>query len=117
MAKCQNGSQCQRLLKIVSNDGVLQVEAQVRRLCNIVGVTGEGIQVRQEYCRRLCQALDFFFPGCKLTLFGSSVSGYGTKGSDLDIFLDCGYEEPENFEVFLTVSCALSHLTLGLEVF
>ncbi|CAN7939152.1 unnamed protein product, partial [Ixodes hexagonus] len=72
------------------------LDAQVHRLCELTCLSEESRRARTEYCGRVCGLLRQFFPKCCLDLFGSSVNGYGTRGCDLDLFLDFGFGDDDS---------------------
>lgn len=64
------------------------VEEQINELCSKVSLTKEDIENRKNFAQSLQDLLMPFFPGIEVSLFGSSINGFGFKGCDCDISMD-----------------------------
>lgn len=65
----------------------LQVEEQVNLLMQELCLTDEDIKLRKLVCQLLQEVFGEVYPGASVVPFGSTVSGVGWKGSDLDVCL------------------------------
>ncbi|XP_076365979.1 poly(A) RNA polymerase, mitochondrial-like isoform X2 [Tachypleus tridentatus] len=74
--------------KFISED---TMDNQMVMLRNTLKLSKEEILERENFCRFLQDALQEYFPGCTLCLYGSSVNGFGIKTCDIDMFLDINH--------------------------
>ena len=65
----------------------LQVEEQVNFLMQQLCLADEDIKLRRLVCQLLQEVLSEVYTGASVVPFGSTVSGVGWKGSDLDVCL------------------------------
>ena len=65
----------------------LQVEEHVDLLMQHLCLTDEDVKLRQLVCQLLQEVFGEVYPGSSVVPFGSTVSGVGLKGSDLDVCL------------------------------
>ncbi|KAL9968156.1 hypothetical protein ACROYT_G026494 [Oculina patagonica] len=63
------------------------VEEQVNLLMQELCLTDEDIKLRRLVCQLLQEVFGEVYPGASVVPFGSTVSGIGWKGSDLDVCL------------------------------
>lgn len=64
------------------------VEEQINKMCSAVSLTEEDIENRKRFAESLRDLLIHFFPNLEISLFGSSINGFGFKGCDCDIAMD-----------------------------
>ncbi|GAB1606566.1 speckle targeted PIP5K1A-regulated poly(A) polymerase-like isoform X2 [Argonauta hians] len=72
------------------------VDEQILLLHNQVKLTDDELQKREEFCTLFRNVLCPYFPGCSVSLFGSSVNGFGIRGCDIDVFLDLHQTLPKD---------------------
>ena len=65
----------------------LQVEEQLNLLMQHLCLIDEDIELRRLVCQLLQEVFGEVYPGALVVPFGSTVSGVGWKGSDLDVCL------------------------------
>nr|CAB3267382.1 speckle targeted PIP5K1A-regulated poly(A) polymerase-like [Phallusia mammillata] len=64
------------------------LDDQILMLHDEVKLSEEELHVRDLICKLLQSALHEAFPDCTLKPYGSSVSGFGTQGCDLDLHFE-----------------------------
>ncbi|XP_064594868.1 speckle targeted PIP5K1A-regulated poly(A) polymerase-like [Liolophura sinensis] len=64
------------------------VEGQMKVLCEELELERDDLKARSKIVSTLNELFEQFFAACRLDIFGSSDNGFGTKGCDMDLFLD-----------------------------
>eukprot|EP00092_Neocalanus_flemingeri_P026429 GFUD01028647.1.p1 GENE.GFUD01028647.1~~GFUD01028647.1.p1 ORF type:complete len:565 (+),score=163.95 GFUD01028647.1:54-1748(+) len=84
-------------LRQIENIGVYE---QIDKFMELVKVTQEQVQAMKDVSDALENVLGTEFPECKAFPFGSSASGLGLRGCDLDIHVELGPNvKDETFDV------------------
>ena len=65
----------------------VQIDSQMELLQACFQLTENDLVLRQLVCELLQSVLEEVFPKCKVVQFGSSASGLGMKGCDIDLTL------------------------------
>ena len=72
-----------------------QVSDQMTTLLEETSLNQSDLQLRYLICDLLQEVLVEMFPQCRVFPYGSSVSGLGVKGCDLDLQVDLGRDEEQ----------------------
>ncbi|XP_061411006.1 speckle targeted PIP5K1A-regulated poly(A) polymerase-like [Lethenteron reissneri] len=64
------------------------VEEQMLQLVRVFQLSESAVRLRNLLVNLLQEVFTEFFPGCIIHPFGSTVNGFGLRGSDMDLFLD-----------------------------
>ncbi|XP_029634137.1 speckle targeted PIP5K1A-regulated poly(A) polymerase isoform X2 [Octopus sinensis] len=76
----------------------ITVDEQIMLLFKQLRLTDKELQKRDEFCKLFRNILNPYFPGCSVSLFGSSVNGFGVRGCDIDVFLDLHRPMPKDLK-------------------
>uniref|UniRef100_S4RMI2 Terminal uridylyl transferase 1, U6 snRNA-specific n=1 Tax=Petromyzon marinus TaxID=7757 RepID=S4RMI2_PETMA len=64
------------------------VDEQMLQLVRVFQLSESAVRLRNLLVNLLQEVFTEFFPGCIIHPFGSTVNGFGLRGSDMDLFLD-----------------------------
>jgi len=78
------------------------IEDQMMSFHEFVKMTGRTLDEMKEVCNAVENVLKTEFPDCKAFAYGSSASGLGAEGCDLDMYVELGYNAKD--EAFHEIS-------------
>ena len=88
----------------------IQVEEELNLLMQHLCLTDEDIKLRRLVCQLLQEVFGEVYPGASVVPFGSTVSGVGWKGSDLDVCLLTGVTPSQSDDTGVDYSLVIDML-------
>ncbi|KFM72533.1 Poly(A) RNA polymerase, mitochondrial, partial [Stegodyphus mimosarum] len=65
--------------------GCFNVSVKMKKLCDLLCLSAEDLKIRFAIREEVLKIISRFYPKCVVLIYGSTLNGYGFKGSDLDL--------------------------------